>query len=68
MATIKFVHITDTHLLNRSEEMFHGLNTKESLEMVLSNSQIRYPDIDFFYLPAIFHKQERKQVTHCLNQ
>ena len=45
---LKFVHITDTHLLNQSEETFHRLNTKENLERVLSNSHTRYPDIDFF--------------------
>ena len=45
---IKFVHITDTHLLDSAEETFHGLNTKENLERVLANSQARYPDVDFF--------------------
>jgi len=44
---IKFVHITDTHLLDYAEGTFHGLNTKKSLELVLSESQLRYPDIDF---------------------
>jgi len=45
---IRFIHITDTHLLNHSEETFHQLNTKESLEAVLSDSRARYPAIDFF--------------------
>ena len=44
---VKFIHITDTHLLNQPEETFHSLNTKKNLETILSNSQIRYPDIDF---------------------
>lgn len=44
---IKFIHITDSHLLNQAEEIFHGLNTKANLETVLSNSKICYPDIDF---------------------
>jgi len=44
---LKFVHITDTHLLNQPKETLHSLNTKKSLETVLSQSQIRYPDIDF---------------------
>jgi Icc protein len=44
---LKFVHITDTHLLDQAEETFHSLNTKKSLETVLSHSQTRYPDIDF---------------------
>jgi Icc protein len=45
---IKFIHITDTHLLNSAEETFHRLNTKENLERVLANSQASYPHIDFF--------------------
>lgn len=45
--TLKFVHITDTHLNDRAGESFHGLNTKDSLESVLADSIMRYPDIDF---------------------
>lgn len=45
--TLKFVHITDTHLLDHAEETFRSLNTKESLEAVLSHIDRRYPDIDF---------------------
>ncbi len=45
---LKFIHITDTHLLDQPEETFHRLNTKESLEKVLSDSRAHYPDIDFF--------------------
>ena len=45
--TLKFLHITDTHLLDLAEEAFHGRNTKESLEAVLLHSLTRYPDIDF---------------------
>ncbi|PCJ87159.1 MAG: hypothetical protein COA54_06550 [Thiotrichaceae bacterium] len=44
---IKFIHITDTHLLDAPEETFHCLNTKENLERVLSESLRRYSDIDF---------------------
>lgn len=44
---LKFIHITDSHLLNQAEETFHGLNTKINLETVLSHSQTYYPDIDF---------------------
>lgn len=44
---LKFVHITDSHLLNQAEETFHSLNTKNNLETVLSHSQTHYPDIDF---------------------
>jgi len=45
--TIKFLHITDTHIVDLAEETFHGLNTKESLEAVLEHSLDHYPDIDF---------------------
>lgn len=45
--TLKFLHITDTHLLDLAEETFHGINTKESLEAVLVHSLARYTDIDF---------------------
>jgi len=45
---LKFIHITDTHLLNRPDETFYNLNTKKNLESVLSQSKTRYPDIDFF--------------------
>lgn len=45
---VKFIHITDTHLLDRPEEKLHGLNTRDNLELVLSASQSRYQDIDFF--------------------
>lgn len=44
---LKFVHITDTHLLNQAEETFHNLNTKKNLELVLSQSKIQYPELDF---------------------
>jgi len=46
--TLKFIHITDTHLLNRPDETFYNLNTQKNLESVLSLSKARYPDIDFF--------------------
>ncbi len=45
--TLKFVHITDTHLLDNAEETFRNLNTKESLESVLSHMESSYPDVDF---------------------
>ena len=44
---LKFTHITDTHLLDRSDGTLYGLNTKKSLESVLFDSQARYPEIDF---------------------
>jgi len=47
---LQFVHITDTHLLNQSKDTFNGLNTKNSLESVLSHIQSNYADIDFLLL------------------
>lgn len=47
---VNFVHITDTHILDKPETIFHGLNTKESFESVLSASLERYPGIDFVLL------------------
>lgn len=45
--SLKFVHITDSHLVDHARESFHGINTKDSLETVLADSIKRYPDIDF---------------------
>jgi len=47
---LQFAHITDTHLLNQSEDTFNGLNTKNTLELVLSHIQSSYADIDFLLL------------------
>lgn len=59
--TIKFVHITDTHLLDRAEENFHSLNTKESLEAVLSHSQSNYPDVDFLLITGDISQTGNKE-------
>lgn len=61
MDTLKFVHITDSHLLNQSEETFHGLNTKKSLAAVLSHSQTHYPDIDFLLFTGDISQTGTKQ-------
>lgn len=45
--TLSIIHITDNHLLNDINETFHGINTKNSLELILSKSQSRYPHADF---------------------
>jgi Icc protein len=47
---LSFIHITDTHLLDQAEETFHNLNTKQCFESVLSDSQKRYPDVDFLLI------------------
>ena len=58
---IRFVHITDTHLLDQSEDTFHGLNTKKNLEKVLFNSQKYYSDIDFFLFTGDISQTGTKQ-------
>ena len=45
---LRFIHITDTHLLSRADETFYGLNTKSSLQVVLSDCAACYPEIDFW--------------------
>lgn len=47
---LQFAHITDPHLLNEPEDTFNGLNTKNSLQSVLSHIQSNYADIDFLLL------------------
>lgn len=42
--------MTDTHILDKPGTIFHGLDTKESFESVLSASLARDPDIDFILL------------------
>lgn len=47
---LHFIHITDTHLLDQSDETLHSLNTKLCFETVLSQSLKSYPKIDFILL------------------
>ena len=46
--TLSFIHITDTHILDNAGESFYALNTRKSLQAVLSSCITRYPDIDFW--------------------
>ena len=46
--TLRFIHITDTHILNHAEETFDQLNTRNSLQAVLTHCASFYPDIDFW--------------------
>lgn len=48
--SLKFILITDTHLLNQSAEVFHSINTRKSFERVLFQSLAEYPDADFLLL------------------
>ena len=45
---LRFIHVTDTHLLNGADETFHRINTKQSLQAVLDHCAARYPDADFW--------------------
>ena len=45
---LRFIHITDTHLLDGADDTFHDINTKQSLQAVLAHCAARYPDADFW--------------------
>ncbi|MYB89440.1 MAG: hypothetical protein F4X93_05725 [Proteobacteria bacterium] len=45
---LRFIHITDTHLLDGADDTFHRINTKQSLQAVLAHCAARYPDADFW--------------------
>ena len=47
---LHFIHITDTHLLNHAEDHFQGFNTKDTLEAILDDIHLHYPDIDFLLI------------------
>ena len=45
---LRFIHITDTHILDSADDTFHQINTKQSLRAVLDHCATRYPDADFW--------------------
>lgn len=45
---LRFIHITDTHILDGAGDTFHQINTKQSLQTVLEHCATRYPDADFW--------------------
>ncbi len=47
---LKFIQITDTHLLDDINGVFRGINTKNSLQSVLSECIETYPEIDFILI------------------
>jgi len=57
----RFIHITDSHLLDHPDDKFHGLNTRNSLVTVLSQSLARYPDIDFVLFTGDISQTGNKQ-------
>lgn len=48
--SLKFIHITDSHLLDNADERLHDTNTKQSFETVLMHCQQQFPNIDFILL------------------
>ena len=44
---LRFIHITDTHLLNQADEVFNNINTRESFEKVIFQSLDKFPDAHF---------------------
>ena len=50
LTTLKIIHITDTHLLNRANDTFYGFNTRNSFEKVVRKSLADYPDADCILL------------------
>ena len=65
--TLKFVHITDTHLLDKAEDNFHSLNTKETLETVLSHIETSYPDNDFILFTADISQTASEEIYALFN-
>ncbi len=45
---LRFIHITDTHILDGADDTFHRINTRQSLQAVLEHCAARYPDADFW--------------------
>ena len=45
---LRFIHITDTHILNRAVETFHQINTINNLQTVLAHCTTYYQDVDFW--------------------
>lgn len=45
---LRFIHITDTHLLDGADDTFYRINTRQSLQAVLDHCATRYPDADFW--------------------
>jgi Icc protein len=46
-APLSFIQITDTHLMDGTGDLMHGISTRETLEAVLHDALQQYPDIDF---------------------
>lgn len=50
MDTFKIIQITDTHLIDHPDELFHGLNTRQSFQDTLDKALNTYPDTDALLL------------------
>ena len=58
---LRFIHITDTHILDGAEDTFHQINTKRSLQAVLDHCATRYPDADFWLFTGDISQTGAKQ-------
>ncbi len=45
--SVRIIHITDTHLLDNANEVFHSINTRLNFHRVLSHCLSHHPEIDF---------------------
>ena len=44
---LRIIHITDTHLLDNANDVFHSINTRHNFHRVLSHCLSHHPEIDF---------------------
>ena len=58
---LRFIHITDTHILDGADDTFHQINTKQSLQAVLGHCASRYPDADFWLFTGDISQTGAKQ-------
>ena len=61
---LQIIHITDTHLLNNSGELFHGTDTEKSFEKVLIQSQHENPNADFVLLTGDISQTGSEESYH----
>ena len=47
---LHFLHITDCHLMDHRDDLFHQQNTRSNLQRVIQQSISSYPDIDFILI------------------
>ena len=45
--SLRIIHITDTHLLDSPNDVFHAINTRHNFQRVLSHCMSHHPEVDF---------------------